>query len=192
MVKRFDGTTDRSRPSARVVLCKALEPEAGSVLFFTNYASRKGTELASAPEAALCFHWDALDRQVRLEGPVTPASPAESDAYFASRPWLSRASAWASHQSQPVGSRQELADALARTLRRFGIDPDLPPPPHADVEIPRPPHWGGYRLWARAVELWAGAPAGRLHDRGAWARELRAAGPGGFSGGAWSVTRLQP
>ncbi len=171
-------------PSARVVLCKDIRAQPGYVTFYTNYLSRKGRELADNPRAAAVMHWDALGRQVRLEGLVTPASAAESDAYFGSRPWQSRLGAWASAQSEPIGSHAQLVQAFERTAQRFGT------PSPADGVIPRPPHWGGYHLWIDAVELWVEGPA-RLHDRARWQRSLERA-DSGFTAGPWSATRLQP
>jgi pyridoxamine 5'-phosphate oxidase len=171
-------------PSARVVLCKDIRAQPGYVTFFTNYLSRKGRELCDNPRAAAVMHWDALGRQVRLEGLVTPASAAESDAYFASRPWQSRLGAWASAQSEPIGSHAQLVQAFEHTAQRFGT------PSPGDAVIPRPPHWGGYHLWIDAVELWVEGPA-RLHDRARWQRSLERA-DSGFAAGPWSATRLQP
>jgi pyridoxamine 5'-phosphate oxidase len=130
---------------------------------------------------------------VRIEGPVVPSSASESDAYFASRPWQSRIGAWASQQSTSVPSRAALAAAVDRAARRFGVpspmqsaddcaDPGIP--------IPRPPHWGGYQLWAEAVELWVDGAA-RLHDRARWTRILEPSATG-FTAGSWSAMRLQP
>lgn len=157
-------------PSARVVLCKAIDPAAGALTFYTNYTSRKGRELAADPRAACVFHWPHAQRQARVEGVVERLSDAESDAYFASRPLLSRIGACVSPQSQPISSRAELltqAMDLARTVGVTGT-------------IKRPPQWGGYRLLARVVELWSGHE-GRLHQRvrwtgapGAWHAELLA------------------
>jgi pyridoxamine 5'-phosphate oxidase len=180
-------------PSARVVLCKDIRPDAGSITFFTNYLSRKGAELAANPRVAVVMHWDALRRQVRLEGRVTPTTAAESDAYFASRPWQSRIGAWASEQSAPIAARAELLRATEAAARRFGTpspasSDDAAPDP--GVVIPRPPHWGGYHLWVSAVELWVEGAA-RLHDRARWTRTLVPEG-GGFSASGWSATRLQP
>jgi pyridoxamine 5'-phosphate oxidase len=180
-------------PSARVVLCKDIRPDTGTITFFTNYLSRKGTELAADARAAVVMHWDALRRQVRLEGRVTPTTAAESDAYFASRAWQSRIGAWASEQSAPIGSRAELLRATEAAARRFGTpspaaSDDAAPDP--GVVIARPPHWGGYNLWVAAVELWVEGAA-RLHDRARWTRTLVPEG-GGFSASGWSATRLQP
>src|SRR5579871_1095349 len=136
--------------SARVVLCKEIVPSPGYLVFYTNYRSHKGRELAANPRAAAVFHWDGLHRQVRIEGSVVPVPAADSDAYFASRPWPSRLGAWASEQSQPVASRAELHQAVARAAKQLGAP--LPDDPAAlartDVVIPRPPHWGGFQLWA--------------------------------------------
>jgi pyridoxamine 5'-phosphate oxidase len=177
-------------PSARVVLCKDIRVQPGYVTFFTNYHSRKGRELAGNPRAAAVMHWDALGRQVRLEGRVTPAGAAESDAYFGSRPWQSRLGAWASAQSEPIGSHAQLVQAFERAAQRFGTPSPAAAPAAVAVAIPRPPHWGGYHLWIDAVELWVEGPA-RLHDRARWQRSLTPSASG-FTAGPWSATRLQP
>lgn len=177
-------------PSSRMVLCKAVEPGIGAISFFTNYTSRKSRALGAHPRAAAVFFWDALDRQARLEGPVTRLPEAESDAYFASRPWQSRVGAWASEQSRPIASRGAMLERVRAAMVRFGVDPANPPADSARVEIPRPPHWGGWLLLADRVELWVGG-AGRLHDRAVW---TRTAGSGGRDQitGPWVSTRLQP
>ena len=180
------------RPSARVVLCKDIVAQPGYLVFFTNYLSRKGQQLARNPRAAAVIHWDALHRQVRIEGPVVQAPPNDSDAYFASRPWQSRVGAWASQQSEPVASREILRKAVASTAARFGVpDPTQAQDDTGEHTIPRPPHWGGYRLWADSVELWVEGE-GRIHDRARWTRELEPRTDGPFSAGPWSATRLQP
>jgi pyridoxamine 5'-phosphate oxidase len=158
----------RGRPSARVVLLKSAD--ARGFLFFTNRASRKGRELAENPFAALVIHWPASRQQVRVEGRVEPASDAESDAYFASRPRESKLGAWASQQSEPLASREELEARLRELDARY---PDA---------IPRPPHWGGYRVVPERIELWF-AGAARLHDRFAYQRS---------ADGGWTMTRLNP
>jgi pyridoxamine 5'-phosphate oxidase len=168
------------RPSARIVLMRALDLERGAVLFYTNRDSRKGRALAATPYASLVLYWDRLARQARLEGPVTLASDAESDAYFASRHPDSRLGAWASDQSEAIASRAELVARYEAIKARFGDG----------SATPRPPHWGGYRVWLERVELWASRPH-RLHDRVVWERELARDGDG-FRGGAWSATRLMP
>lgn len=187
---------DTGRPSARVVLCKEIAVDPGHVSFYSNYLSRKGRELAGNPRAAVVMHWDHLHRQVRIEGKVLPAPAADSDEYFRTRPWQRRIGAWASAQSQPVASRAEMEQAVIDTARRFGTPvpgPEyMPVPPGGDPQIPRPPHWGGYRLHADAVELWVEGES-RIHDRARWTRALRD-GPDGVpvAGGPWSVARLQP
>ena len=180
------------RPSARVVLCKEIVERPGYLVFFTNYLSRKGRQLTDNPRAAAVIHWDALHRQVRVEGPVVEAPAADSDAYFASRPWQSRVGAWASEQSAPVASRETLQKAVASTAERFGVpDPQMAGDAQEEFVIPRPPHWGGYRLWVDSVELWVEGE-GRIHDRARWSRELMPQADGLFGVGPWNVTRLQP
>lgn len=178
-------------PDVRIVLCKEIVPKPGYITFYTNYESRKGRELQAVPHAAVVMHWDALHRQVRIAGPVARTSDADSDSYFASRHWQSRVGAWASEQSRPIHSRAALMAAFGNVAKRFGLPKSGDA--HAGdpgIAIPRPPHWGGYRLWAQSVELWAEGDA-RLHDRAQWTRTLTAA-DGGFDCGTWSVTRLQP
>lgn len=151
------------RPSTRVVLIKGYD--ARGVVWYTNYGSRKGQELAGNPWAALQFHWVELERVVRIEGRVEKVSDEESDAYFHSRPLDSRIGAWASPQSQVIGGRGILVANAARYGAQFLLNP------------PRPPHWGGYRLQPDRWEFWQGRPS-RLHDRlvyrleqGVWERE---------------------
>jgi len=193
------------QPSARVVLCKNIVPTPGYLVFFTNYQSRKGRQLTQNPRAAAVIHWDALHRQVRVEGPVVKAPEADSDEYFASRAWQSRLGAWASQQSEPIGSRADLQAAVVAAAKRFGTPiPDAPvdslsanldAPARGNaaenVDVPRPPHWGGYRIWAESVELWVEG-AGRIHDRARWTRTLRKQADGSFDAGPWKSTRLQP
>jgi pyridoxamine 5'-phosphate oxidase len=181
------------RPSARVVLCKEIVPQPGYIVFYTNYLSAKGRQLKDNPRAAAVMHWDALHRQVRIEGQVVAGPAADSDSYFAARAWQSRIGAWASEQSEPLGSRAQLLEAVTQTARRFGAP--TPGAPGADdslrLTIPRPPHWGGYRLWADTVELWVEGAA-RIHDRARWQRTLRALPEGSFRADPWVATRLQP
>lgn len=174
------------RPSARVVLCKKLVIDPGYVVFFTNYQSRKGVELAASGRAAAVMHWDHMHRQVRLEGLVIKSPIDESDEYFASRALVSRIGAWASNQSEPLASRQHLIDAVSASAQRFGI-----PENSKEGHVPRPPHWGGFRLWPESIELWAEGP-NRVHDRAVWKRELTRQSEFEFSGSAWSSTRLNP
>jgi pyridoxamine 5'-phosphate oxidase len=139
------------------------------------------------------MHWDALHRQARLEGEVVVAPAADSDAYFASRAWQSRVGAWASAQSEPIASRGALLEAVGAAAKRFGVPAPGTPggEPSAHANIPRPPHWGGYRLWVDAAELWVEGEA-RIHDRAVWRRSLAALPDGSFRAGAWSAKRLQP
>ncbi len=152
------------RPSTRIVLIKGYD--ARGITWFTNYASRKGRELAGNPFAALQFHWVELERVVRIEGRVEPVSADESDTYFHSRPLDSRIGAWASPQSQVISGRGVLVANAAKYAAQFLLQP------------PRPPHWGGYRLVPERWEFWQGRKS-RLHDRlrytpsasGTWLRE---------------------
>lgn len=162
-------TTPEGRPSARVVLLKDLD--ARGFVFFTNYESRKGRELAANPYAALVLLWVALERQVRVTGAVTRLGDEESDAYFATRSRGSQLGAWASHQSRPLEARGQLEERWAALDAR-----------HRDTPIPRPPHWGGYCVDPHEIELWEGR-ANRLHDRVAYVRD---------AAGGWERTRLQP
>jgi pyridoxamine 5'-phosphate oxidase len=157
-----------AEPSARYVLLRGLDER--GLAFFTNYESPKARDLEANPRAAAVLGWDALHRQVRATGPVERVSDAESDAYFAGRPLDSRIGAWASPQSRVIGSRAELERLVAEARARF---------PGEDV--PRPPHWGGYRLVPETIEFWAGG-TGRLHDRLRYRRT-----PEG-----WAIDRLAP
>ena len=145
-------TADGSgRPSARIVLLKGHGPD--GFVFYTNQRSRKGEELASNPHAALLFHWKSLRRQVRIEGPVSAVSDAEADAYFATRSRDSQLGALASDQSQPLNSRDEFEGKYEEMKARFEY-----------MEVPRPPHWGGYRVAPETIEFWTDRPH-RLHER---------------------------
>ena len=165
------------RPTARMVICRGFDARAGWLVFYTDRDSDKGAALAAHPRAAVVFHWDALERQVRIEGPVTHAPDGDSDAYWASRPPDARVAASASEQSRPLASRAVLLARVAELAARGG-------------DVPRPKRWGGYRIWADRVELWVGQP-GRVHDRARWVRPLTADG-NGFAGGRWTSTRLMP
>jgi pyridoxamine 5'-phosphate oxidase len=155
------------RPSARVVLLKGVD--AAGFVFYTNYESRKGRELAVNPYASLVFLWTPMERQVRIEGAVEKVSGAESDEYFDSRPLGSRLGAWASPQSMPLPSRLTLASKVAAIMLRYGTAP------------PRPPHWGGYRVRPDAIEFWQGRPD-RLHDRLVYIKQ----------DAHWRIERLAP
>ena len=176
---------DNGAPSARVVLCKRLVADLGFVVFFTNYDSRKGRELAAHPRAAAVFHWDTLHRQVRLEGPVLRSPAPESDQYFATRAFESRLGAWASRQSEPLASRAEMTHQVHQAVEKLGLRSTT------EGEIPRPPHWGGLRLWIDTIELWAEG-AGRIHDRARWTRALTKKDEFTYVGSAWTGTRLNP
>lgn len=173
-------------PSARMVLCKRIETDPGAVVFYTNRESRKGCALAAHPRAALVFYWGPQDRQVRVEGPVLPTSDDDGDAYFATRPADAQLGAWASRQSEIVGSRAALEARMAEAEARFGVAAGSGAP----AGVPRPPSWGGYRVMAEVVELWRGRP-GRIHDRALYRRHLTGH-DGHLVGGPWKVERLQP
>ena len=169
------------RVGARVVLLKALDRDGEAdrasgrgFVWYTNYDSRKGRDLALHATAALCFFWPELERQVRIEGRVERAGDSESDAYFASRPFGSRIGAWASPQSTVIASRDRLETAEAELTARYQADP---------ASLPRPPHWGGYRLIPDVIEFWQGRPS-RLHDRLVYRSDAVA--------GGWRIERLAP
>ncbi|HSJ62833.1 MAG TPA: pyridoxamine 5'-phosphate oxidase [Gemmatimonadaceae bacterium] len=156
------------RPSARIVLLKSVG--ADGFVFYTNLRSRKGRELLGNPHAALCFHWQALEQQVRVEGPVTLVPDAEADGYFATRPRISQLGAWASDQSEPLAEYAHLERRLREAEQRFGTGP-----------VPRPPHWSGFRLLPHCIEFWRSRPF-RLHERERFERH----------GDAWRMVRLYP
>ena len=168
--------------SARVVLCRGYDAKRGFVVFFTNSKSRKARALHGNSRAAAVFHWDALQRQVRIEGSVGPSPEQEFDGYFSSRARPVQIAAWASNQSEPVASREAFLEQLKAAERRFGEE--------GSAEVPQPPDWAGYRLFFERIEFWVGAE-GRAHDRALFRRELIARGDG-FDGGEWTVARLQP
>ena len=164
-------TVDASgMPDARAMLCKQVD-ERGFV-FYTNAESAKGGEIAANPKAAILYHWKSLRRQVRARGPLAKISDADSDAYFASRPRLSRIGAWASQQSRPLESRVKLMGAVAVLTAKFGVG-----------DIPRPPYWGGFRLTPVQIEFWQDHQY-RLHDRVRFTRESE--------GDPWRRQRLYP
>ncbi len=166
------------RPTARMVICRGVDARQGCFVFYTDRESAKGRHLVRHPWAALVFHWDALERQARVEGPVTDAPEADAEAYWQTRPREARVAAAASRQSQPLAARADFLERMARVSRDNG------------EVVPRPARWGGYRVWAERLELWVGQP-GRAHDRALWTRALTPAA-GGFTAGPWSATRLDP
>ena len=156
------------QPAVRMVLLKGVD-ELGFV-FYTNFESRKGRELLAHPKAAMCFHWMPFERQVRVEGTVERVSDAEADEYFASRARGSRIGAWASEQSRPIAHEGDLERRVAEFEARFD-----------GAEVPRPPHWSGFRIVPRAIEFWQGMPS-RLHRREVYTRD----------GDGWRVAILYP
>ncbi|WP_193142134.1 pyridoxamine 5'-phosphate oxidase [Meridianimarinicoccus sp. MJW13] len=156
-------------PNVRVVLMRGIEDN--GFVFYTNYHSAKGQEIAATGKAAFVIHWKTLKRQIRVRGPVEQVSPEQSDAYFASRALQSRIGAWASQQSQPLKSRASLMADVARLGLKLGPHPE------------RPPHWGGYRITPVEIEFWADGEF-RLHNRFQWRREKE--------GSSWTVNRLSP
>ncbi|MEZ5647485.1 MAG: pyridoxamine 5'-phosphate oxidase [Alphaproteobacteria bacterium] len=156
-------------PSVRMVLLKGFDPR--GFVFYTNYRSRKGQELSQNPQAALCFHWKSLRRQIRIEGTVAQVSPEEADTYFISRPYGSQIGAWASQQSQPLSDRRELEARVTQLEQQY------------PATVPRPDYWSGFRLTPRAIEFWQNMPS-RLHDRLLYTRMDESS--------SWTIQRLQP
>jgi len=162
--------TLEGRPSARIVLLRGYDER--GFCFFSNYASQKGRELAANPYAAVTFHWVELERQVRIAGRVEKVSAAESDAYFKSRPAQSRIGAWSSPQSEVIASRDTLEQLVKEYQEKYSDE----------AAIPRPEHWGGYRVLPERIEFWQGRPS-RLHDRLRFSR---------IEQESWTLERLAP
>lgn len=160
---------DSGMPSVRMVLLKSVGDD--GFVFYTNLGSQKAQELQGNPQAALCFHWKSLHRQVRVQGQVTPVSDAEADAYFQSRARDSRIGAWASRQSRPMQGRFELEKRVGLMALRFGLG-----------QVPRPPFWSGFRLQPQRIEFWQAKPF-RLHDRQLYTRDDK---------GQWTTSQLFP
>jgi pyridoxamine 5'-phosphate oxidase len=160
--------SDDGQPAVRILLLKAVD-ERGFV-FYTNYESRKGRELLAHPQAAMCFHWQPLERQVRIEGTTTSVCDGEADAYFASRERGSQLGAWASRQSEPMEHPGALDERVREFARRFD-----------GTDVPRPPHWSGFRLVPARIEFWHNMPS-RLHERLVYTRE----------GDGWRMDVLYP
>lgn len=182
------------QPAARVVLCKQFVPDPGYLVFYTNYRSRKGRELSANSKTAALFHWDALGRQVRIEGVVVRSPAKESDAYFAGRDWGSQLGAWGSDQSEPIASKGALVAQIQQRGSDLGLTLAKGTQDLVNDRIPsigRPPHWGGFRLWVTDIELWLEG-ADRIHDRGKWSRQVVKVSDDNFEATAWESTRLQP
>jgi pyridoxamine 5'-phosphate oxidase len=163
------GTVDGTgQPSVRIVLLKDVDQR--GFVFYTNFESQKGRELVASPRAALCFHWQQFEEQVRIEGRAEPVSDGEADEYFASRPRGSQIGAWASTQSQPMRSATDLDARVREMEQRFAGGP-----------VPRPPHWSGFRVVPERIEFWKGKPS-RLHVRHLYIRR----------NGGWTVQLLYP
>ena len=163
--------TPDGKPTARIVLLKGFSDR--GFVFYTNYDSLKGKQLIANPYAALVFLWDKLERQVRIEGTVEKLSPEESDEYFYSRPKASQLGAWASAQSETIANRKVLEQKLADLESKYADN---------DTKIPRPPHWGGFRVIPQQIEFWQGRPS-RLHDRLVYCLQ---------DDGSWEIERLSP
>ena len=177
---------NKNTPSSRIVLCKYFVADPGYIVFFTNYNSRKGKEIRENSEVSLVFHWDNIGRQIRIKGKAIYSPSSESDKYFTSRNRGSQISAWGSNQSQTILSRNDLIKQMNDKLNEYDS-----PGTQNEKEIPRPPHWGGIRVWAHEIELWMDGE-NRVHDRARWTRKLEINKDDSFSVSKWTGTRLQP
>lgn len=177
------------RPAVRMVLLKSIDVARGYIVFYTNYHSRKARELAASPWASAVLYWEELGRQLRFEGRVVRSPEAESDAYFSSRPPRSQLNAWVSAQSRELEPGTDLEQQASLKARELWPPHGAPAP---SASTPRPPFWGGYRLWCDRVELWSEGE-GRFHDRLQFSRSLSFTDAGADPAcGAWRRVRLQP
>ena len=186
--------SSEGNPSARIVLCKDFVADPGYLVFYTNYNSQKSQEIAADPRVAVVFHWDGPGRQIRIEGTAVQSPAQESDAYFATRDWGAKLGAWGSDQSADLASRDALVDQIRTRAKALGVDladDMLTLTSNDEPNIQRPPHWGGFRVWANSIELWKDG-ADRIHDRALWKRDLVQTSDHEFSVTSWVGTRLQP
>ena len=176
-------------PNVRMVLCKEINTEEGYVVFYTNYNSVKSLEIKENPKCSALFHWDKLGYQIRISGEILQSPDEENDTYFASRHLGSQVGAWASNQSNPVEDREALDDQFKKILDRFNLTSESIT--RNEQKIPRPPNWGGYRLWIEEIEFWLNQKD-RLHDRLHFRRALTISSEGIETEKKWTVKRLQP
>ena len=176
-------------PNVRMVLCKEINTEEGYVVFYTNYNSVKSLEIKENPKCSGLFHWDKLGYQIRIRGEILQSPDEENDTYFAGRHLGSQVGAWASNQSNPVEDREALDDQFKKILDRFNLTSESIT--RNEQKIPRPPNWGGYRLWIEEIEFWLNQKD-RLHDRLHFRRALTISSEGIETEKKWTVKRLQP
>ena len=176
-------------PNVRMVLCKEINTEEGYVVFYTNYNSVKSLEIKENPKCSALFHWDKLGYQIRIRGEILQSPDQENDTYFASRHLGSQVGAWASNQSNPVEDREALDGQFKKILDRFNLTSESIT--RNEQKIPRPPNWGGYRLWIEEIEFWLNQKD-RLHDRLHFRRALTISSEGIETEKKWTVKRLQP
>jgi pyridoxamine 5'-phosphate oxidase len=183
--------TPAGKPSVRMVLLRGFAPEPGFIVFYTHYRSRKGTELTANPRAAGVLYWEELGRQLRIEGPVTRSPATESDQYFAHRPLLSQLNAWASAQSERLDDPATLLAASDAKARELGLAPEPTRTSGTSAQVPRPPHWGGFRIWIESLEFWSEGEH-RFHEREVYRRGLEQRDDGSYTGSTWTYALLQP
>ena len=176
-------------PNLRMVLCKEINIEEGYVVFYTNYNSVKSLEIKENPKCSALFHWDKLGYQIRIRGEILQSPDEENDTYFASRHLGSQVGAWASNQSNPLEDREAVDDQFKKILDRFNLTSESIT--RNEQKIPRPPNWGGYRLWIEEIEFWLNQKD-RLHDRLHFRRALTISSEGIETEKKWTVKRLQP